>query len=1351
MAEGRASTAHGSITAFDGEKEDWVEYAERLENYFIANDIDDENKKRAILLNGVGATTYRLIKTLALPGTPKDLSFDEIVKRVKLHFNPKPSPIVRRFEFNTRGQKEGEAVSDFVTALRKIAEHCEFGDVLEDMLRDRIVCGIRNKRTQQRLLQEAELTYGKAHDIALAAETAQKNSERLQDSTAKPSLPANGEAIHRVQPPRNQRKPTSKGQQQWQQKDGGCSRCGGNHQSSTCKFKDYECRFCKKKGHLAAVCWKKSDKNKAKREQANRVEEEDEEEVFPMYRISQSPVKPVVVNIAINNHPVEMELDTGASVSLMSEEDFQELQGSGVTLQPSSAKLFTYTGDRIQIVGQANVKVDYKGQEATLPLLVTKDKGPPLLGRNWLQTLKLDWKSIFTVSSDLTLQTVLEEFSEVFKEELGMLKGVTAKIYTDPGATPSFHSARPVAYSQLKKVEAELERLQSQGIIEPVQFSDWAAPIVPVPKSDGNIRICGDYKVTINRAAKLDKYPIPRINDLFASLAGGKTFSKLDLSHAYQQIQLDEESRQYVTINTHRGLFRYNRLPFGVSSAPSIFQRVMETLLQGIPGVCVYLDDILITGHTEAEHLENLTEVLRRLAKGGMRLKKNKCAFMLDSVDYLGHTISADGLRTSEAKIKGIVNAPTPQNVSELRSFLGLVNYYGKFLPDLATILAPLYSLLRKHKRWHWGKEQEEAFEHVKQLLLSSEVLVHFDDRLPVILSCDASPYGLGAVLSHLMPDGSERPIAFASKSLTATERKYSQLDKEAMAIVYGVKKYHQYVYGRQFTLKTDHKPLTYIFGENRGTPTMASGRIQRWALTLGAYNYRIEYKKGEQHANADAMSRLPQKITGSEPPIAPEVVHLMEFLDTSPVSSKQIRWWTDRDPLLSKVRRWVLSGWPEKDSSEKEMQPFFSKETELSVEEGCLLWGSRVVVPSKGRSQVVKMLHEAHPGIVRMKRLARSYVWWPGMDGELEECVKRCTECQTQRKTPPVTPMHPWSWPEKPWSRIHVDYAGPFMGKMFLLLIDAHSKWLEVHMTTSSTSSATIELMRKSFATLGLPRTVVSDNGTAFTSGEFTEFLKTNGIKHVKTPPYHPASNGMVERAVQTFKEGMKKMKDGTIQTKLSRFLFKYRITPHSTTGQAPSELMFGRRLHSHFDNLHPDLDNKVRGSQEKQKQAHDAHARVREFKIGDLVYARNYSTGPTWIPGTVTKVNGSVTYHVQLDDGREIRRHADQLRSRVGDSTPEASTGEKVIPQDEDVDFPVADNNSPSDESGEEASPTAPATNQPAVPDATNTAGDTAGEPPPPEPPEPQRRSARQHVMPDRYGSPVIYWSPVVYWHCH
>ena len=408
-------------------------------------------------------------------------------------------------------------------------------------------------------------------------------------------------------------------------------------------------------------------------------------------------------------------------------------------------------------------------------------------------------------------------------------------------------------------------------------------------KSDGNVRIRGDYKITINKAAKINKYPIPRIEDLFASLSGGKHFTKLDLSHAYQQVELDDESRVNVTINTHKGLFVYNRLPFGVSSAPSIFQRVMENLLQGIPGVCVYIDDILVTGQTDGKHLDHLAEVLRRLSKAGMWLKRSKCAFLLPSVQYLGHTISAEGLRTSDEKVIGILKAPAPRNVTELRSFLGLVNYYGKFLPDLATTLAPLYALLQKQKKWAWGREQKEAFQKVKDLLKSSRVLVHFDDKLPLILSCDASPYGIGAVLSHKMTNGDERPVCFASRTLTSAEQRYSQLDKEALAIVFGVKRYHQYLYGRPFELKTDHKPLTHIFNESKATPTLASARIQRWALTLGAYSYTIQYRKGEENSNADALSRLPQATSQQNPPKPAELIQLMEHLDTSPVSSTQI------------------------------------------------------------------------------------------------------------------------------------------------------------------------------------------------------------------------------------------------------------------------------------------------------------------------------------------------------------------------------------------------------------------------------------------------------------------------------
>ena len=300
--------------------------------------------------------------------------------------------------------------------------------------------------------------------------------------------------------------------------------------------------------------------------------------------------------------------------------------------------------------------------------------------------------------------------------------------------------------------------------------------------------------------AKLDPYPIPHIEDLFASLSGGKLFSKLDLAHAYQQIPLDEASKPFVVIDTHKGLFQYNRLPFGVASAPAIFQQAMESIRQGIEHVTLYIDDILVTGRTEAEHLQDLAEVLSRLEKAGIRLKKDKCAFMLKSVEYLGHIISAEGLHPTTEKIRAIMAAPTPQDVTQLKSFLGLINYYSKFLPNLSHVLAPLYKLLQNTQKWTWGPAQATAFQKAKGELTSSRVLVHYNPDLPVVLDCDASPYGIGAVLSHQLEDGQMQPITFASRSLTPAEKKYSQLDKEGLAIVFGVTKFHQYLPSIQIT-----------------------------------------------------------------------------------------------------------------------------------------------------------------------------------------------------------------------------------------------------------------------------------------------------------------------------------------------------------------------------------------------------------------------------------------------------------------------------------------------------------------------------------------------------------------------
>ena len=416
--------------------------------------------------------------------------------------------------------------------------------------------------------------------------------------------------------------------------------------------------------------------------------------------------------------------------------------------------------------------------------------------------------------------------------------------------------------------------------------------------------------MTINQAAQVDTYPLPLIEDLFASLTGGKVFSKLDLAHAYQQLCLDVESRKYVTINTHKGLFHYTRLPFGVAAAPAIFQRTMEAILRDLPHVCVYLDDILVTGASEAAHLYNLSVVLERLEAAGVRLKREKCSFMLQEVEYLGHRVSARGLQPLASKVQAIQDAPTPKDVSQLQSFLGMLNYYGRFLPDLATLLSPLYELLQSSKKWSWEERQDRSFQEAKKLLATSDVLTHYDPRKPLVLSCDASPYGVGAVLSHRMPDDTEQPIAFASRSLSPTERKYAQLDKEALAIIFGVKRFHQYLYGRNFSILSDHKPLQYLLGETRGIPAMASARIQRWALTLSAYSYSISYKPGAAHANADGLSRLPLPEQPAEVPLPGEMVLLFEALDSTPIRVPQIREWVDKDPVLSRVRDNVRRGW---------------------------------------------------------------------------------------------------------------------------------------------------------------------------------------------------------------------------------------------------------------------------------------------------------------------------------------------------------------------------------------------------------------------------------------------------------
>ncbi|XP_063380957.1 uncharacterized protein K02A2.6-like [Cydia fagiglandana] len=806
--------------------------------------------------------------------------------------------------------------------------------------------------------------------------------------------------------------------------------------------------------------------------------------------------------------------------------------------------------------------------------------------------------------------------------------------------------ARPLAYALRGPVERELERLQREGVITPVETADWATPIVPVVKSDGSLRICGDYKISLNKYLEVDRFPLPRVEDLFAKLHGGKKFSKIDLSQAYAQLVLDDTSK-YTVINTHKGLFKYNRLIYGLSSSPGIFQRILEQMFVDIPRVGVFLDDVVITGLDDQEHLKNLTAVFERLQKYGLKIKNEKCSFMSESITYLGYVVNSEGIHTCPKKIEGIVNATTPSNVTELRSFIGMTMYYAKFVKNISTIMAPLYALLKKEMKFNWTAECDMAFNEIKHLLSSSKVLVHYSPDLPLILTTDASSYGVGGVISHIMPDGTERAIAYASRVLNKAERAYSQIDKEALGIIYSVKKFHQFLYGRRFVLRTDHKPLVTIFGDKAGIPVMAASRLQRWAVILGGYQYDIEYIPTAKNA-ADALSRLPS--TSQDVKDYTEVTYINFVQDFLPITSMEVRKETEKDETLRKVNQFLSRGWPDH-CSEEEMKPYFARRQELYTDTGCIMWGYRMVIPATLRPTIMKELHSSHQGMVKMKGIARSFVWWPGIDKDIEQICKLCAICAADAAATAKSAPQPWPYHEQAWSRLHIDFLGPFEGRMFFVIVDSTSKWIEAFVMQRTTGTAVIKVLMEIFARFGLPKEVVSDNGPPFTSQEVDQFMTRSGIKHTYSAPYHPASNGAAEGAVKLCKRALRKATKEKVDldVALQSFLFNYRNCPHSTTGESPAMMLQKRALRCRLDLLQPGatVDQRVRQAQGKQVERFASKPSY-QMKQGDPVWLQEYSGPDKWVPGTISEVKGNRNYVVTRENGTTSHRHTDQLKKR-------------------------------------------------------------------------------------------------------
>ncbi|KAJ8716473.1 hypothetical protein PYW07_003100 [Mythimna separata] len=1267
---------YGVLQTFDHQTQEWGSFKSRLNQWFIANDITSLTdkasvKRRAILLTSLCESSFKLASDLALPKKVEELEYDELVKILDDHFTPKRLGFAEKSAFYAAVQRPGESHTQWAARLRGLAAHCEFKN-LEEALLDKFIMGMAAGRERDKLFvqNQRELTLAKAIDLAESVRCARQASSQAAPgaSNADAASHADADAVFNIKKEK-------------------CSVCGfNNHKSNQCRFKNYKCKKCNTKGHLRKMC---PNGEKIKYVDEGTVDDAGGDDGEFFYNIRCIKGKPMTERVMISGLALEFEIDSGSAVSVISENTYKSYFKE-LPLSVTNKKLFSYTGENIKTLGIVLLPISYNGRTEVLNVYVVHAGGPPLLGRDFIREFDLELapaNASATVHALYKQQTqngiysnivkqLINQFPKVFSGNLGSFNKYKISLRLKPDAKPIFFKARPVPYALKEKIDKELDRLLSLGILKPVEHSDYASPVVPVLKKDGNIRLCADYSVTINKQLLIDQYPLPTVNDLLSKLHGGMQFSKIDLSMAYNQFILTEDSQSLTCINTHRGLFNYTRLVFGLSSAPAVFQRAMECLLSGIDGIIFLLDDILITGTNEAQHKHRLNEVLQRLADAGLTVQMSKCEFFKDEISYLGHVIDKYGIRKSLDKVKAIIKAPKPTNVSQLQSFLGLTNYYRNFVPDASSVLSPLYNLLNKNTKWEWTRDHDEAFVQIKNILASDKTLAHFDPKAKLILTVDASPTGLGAVLSQVGSDGLEKPLSYASRTLNAAEKKYAQIQKEATAIIFGIRRFHQYLYGRAepFTLRTDHKPLLAIFGPHKGIPEVSANRLQRYAIFLTAYNYTIEYISSKQNS-ADYLSRAcweeGHEETSEELAECEDRATYVNFITDGdlPVTLSDMRRETARDPYLTIVIRYILNGWPRK-IDDTNLKPFFNCRSQLSYENGILMRGHKVVIPSSLHNTICKELHSSHFGVVKMKAEARKRLWFPGVDAALEGLAAACGVCCALRPAPPHAALAPWPLPPHPFYRIHVDFLGPFHGYMFLIIVDAYSKWVECYdMSSTYNSKAVINKMYDLMSRFGIPHTLVSDNGTSFTSGEFNDFCKRNGIQHVLSPVYHPASNGQAESFVKIVKKGIKGIilegcNKKTIQEKINKFLFDYRNSKNSTTDQSPAELVYGRSLRSRLDLINPvapppsstELNRTVELKQSLQAKYYKGIKRA-VYKENDCVWITKNTDKKkfTWLEGKIKKKIGHVMYVVYVPVlNCEVTRHIDQIRPRRDTISP-------------------------------------------------------------------------------------------------
>lgn len=850
--------------------------------------------------------------------------------------------------------------------------------------------------------------------------------------------------------------------------------------------------------------------------------------------------------------------------------------------------------------------------------------------------------------------------------ELGGTK--TVEMHIDTGQhKPIKNRPYRVPLNKRKIIDDAVDEMLDAGVIER-SMSPWSFPLVVVKKKDGSNRMCVDFR-SLNKIIRPSSYPLPVIDDILALLGKSKYFTALDLKSGYWQIALEESSKEKTAFTCHKGLFQFRVMPFGLSTAPAVFQSLMSVVLQGCEDFAIaYLDDILIFSKNEQDHYKHIEIIFKKLKEHGLKLKLKKCAFFQEETDYLGFTISEKGVSPDQKKVSAIRELPEPKTVREVRGFIGMCSYYRRFIPNFSKIAEPIIALTKKYARFKWTPQCQVAFDYLKDSLTVVPFLAYPDTNKPYVLYTDASNTCIGACLTQRTDGNEEKPIYFLSHKLTPTQVKWSTIEKECFAIHYSLQKLDHYLHNAEFIIRTDHKPLQYILDA-----PMQNKKIQLWALSLSGYNCKVEYIKGTENHCADLLSRIPhakaksidENEIDSEPDIDDRALEI-NVINSNKFNPKDFATCTvdfNADPIKEKgvlFDTFDMKVEQEKDDEVMQIKKRISRGTATKAEEthyfesaddGLLYYISnadaedprlRLYVPSHLERVVLRQYHDmmGHMGQDKTLDAIRPKYFFPNLYKKIHQYIEKCVTCQTRADKKTKPPVQEMETPPYPFAKIGLDLSGPYPttlsgNKYIVSFIDLFSGWPESFPVPDKSADQIAHLILEFIVTrYGCPLEILTDNGSEQVNRKVKETLKTMNINHITTSYYSPQANGRVERFHRTLHHVMSKQIQDNLQTwdlYLNQTLAAIRFHVNESSKFSPFFLLYSRDVVLPLDTIlkprrryvgedqyqialqqqHKSfmlVHKHMKEAKRKQKQYADKNSKEENFQVGDPVYLRNH-----------------------------------------------------------------------------------------------------------------------------------------------